>query len=177
MSDTTVTETPPDVTDNETSDREPTVRERYGDASGNVLRPTATDALGVDRIVGPPVTDWTPAPVEPDEDAVAAHEEFLARRAESRDAQLDALTNPDLVDETAQPLIEANAERDSEHEAALASGKQNQVATTSGTPASQDARTAEGEAGKTGDAKRAEGQAKATGSTSGAKADTPGGEK
>lgn len=170
------TETPiDDVQTDETQGDSTLHSETFTDASGNVLRPTATDALGVDRIVGPAVTDWQPAPVEPDEDAVAAHEEFLARRAASREQQLGLLTDTSRVDETAQPLIDANAERDSEHQQFLDSGDQDKVATTSGTPASQDARTAEGKAGKTGDAKTPKGEAKATGTTSEAKADTPDG--
>lgn len=54
------------------------------------VRPTFEDARGVERIAGPPVTDWTPAPVEPSEDQVRRMDEHNAREEERRQQRLSA---------------------------------------------------------------------------------------
>jgi hypothetical protein len=86
------------------------------------LRPTAVDATGTERIAGPPVdragVAWTPAQVEPTDDEIATMERHNAKAAERRGERLGALTDPANVDDTAQPLIDANQARADELDAA-----------------------------------------------------------
>jgi len=104
----------------------------FRDAAGNTVLPTATDAAGNERIVGRPVDNWQPAPVDPDPRDVEALERANAREAAASQQRQDALTNPELVGETAQPLVEANQARDEEHEALLSQTEPTETVVTEG---------------------------------------------
>lgn len=67
---------------------------------------TTKDALGVERIVTYP-NDWTPAPTEPDPDAVARSEALNARFAEERESRLTKFVDTDTHGETAAPAGDA----------------------------------------------------------------------
>lgn len=72
---------------------------------------TTTDALGVERIVTYP-NDWTPAPTEPDPDAVKRAEERNRRFAEEREGRLTKFVDTDTHGDTAAPAVDAlSAER------------------------------------------------------------------
>lgn len=64
-------------------------------AARGPLVPTAIDAYGVERIVGPTVNDnWKPAQVEPDPVEVARLEGVAAQHAAWRDERLNASSVP-----------------------------------------------------------------------------------
>lgn len=68
-------------------------RDRLTDikAAQGPLQPTATDAMGVERIVGPAVDDnWSPAPVDPDPEAIAHREAVAAADKARREERLGA---------------------------------------------------------------------------------------
>lgn len=54
------------------------------------IQPTVTDAVGVERIVGPTLDNWTPADVEPDPDEIARLERVAARAVAAREARHEA---------------------------------------------------------------------------------------
>jgi hypothetical protein len=60
-------------------------------AAQGPLQPTAIDASGIERIVGPAVDDnWTPAPVDPDPEAMEHHARVQEAEAERREQRLGA---------------------------------------------------------------------------------------
>ena len=67
------------------------VTEKFDDyvlgASGPIY-PTAVDATGQERIVGPKIDNWQPAQVEPDPDEVERLEKVMAAQAEARQTRL-----------------------------------------------------------------------------------------
>ena len=86
-------------------------REKFDDYEFNrtvPVVPTAVDAAGTERIVGPAIDNWKPAAVEPDPDEVARLEKVMDREREARQTRLGLLTDPERLDETAKPLVEAN---------------------------------------------------------------------
>jgi hypothetical protein len=87
------------------------VRDRFDDYEFNRTHgvvPTAVDAAGTERIVGPVIDNWQPAPVDPDPDEVERIAAIQEREAEARRTRLGALADPDRLGDTAQPLVDAN---------------------------------------------------------------------
>lgn len=91
------------------------------------VTPTAVDASGIERIVGPAVDNWRPAAVKPTDEAKERHERFLARSAQAKKDRLGALTDTERLDDTAQPLVDANKARDEDEAAALKDASDSQV--------------------------------------------------
>jgi hypothetical protein len=87
------------------------VTEKFDDyvlgASGPIY-PTAVDATGQERIVGPKIDNWQPAQVEPDPDEVERLEKVMAAQAEARQTRLGLLSDTERLGDTAKPLVEAN---------------------------------------------------------------------
>lgn len=76
------------------------------------VAPTATDALGVERIVGPALDNWEPAQVEPTEEAKAHMQEVADRQKAAREFRADALTGATAASDsnsTAEPAKQAIA--------------------------------------------------------------------
>ena len=73
-------------------------------AAQGPLQPTATDAQGVERIVGPAVdSNWSPAPSEPDADEMAHLEAVAAAEKKRREERLGATqAAPDNIKEGAE---------------------------------------------------------------------------
>jgi hypothetical protein len=57
------------------------------------VQPTVEDALGIERIVGPALDNWEPAPVDPDEDEIARLERVAERSAEAKERRANAFTS------------------------------------------------------------------------------------
>lgn len=57
------------------------------------VQPTVEDALGIERIVGPTLDNWSPAVVEPDEAEIARLERVAERAVAAREARHEAFTS------------------------------------------------------------------------------------
>lgn len=57
------------------------------------VQPTVEDSLGVERIIGPALDNWHPAPVDPHPDDIAHGERVAARAAEARERRKEAFTS------------------------------------------------------------------------------------